>query len=141
MNAFDTPLTQLAVDGLGQVGHKGSQQLAQEFKRWTQADWMARCSPIGQVAHQGSQLACRAVRLLGIDMPEQQQLIYPVYDLLLKCSHTFNMLHARGALSVAQRQDYVGRIRMLAQRVAEVYVRQREALGHPLLDRAAAPVA
>lgn len=60
-------------------------------------------------------------------------LVYPAYDHLLKCSHSFNLLHARGALSVAERQAYIENIRRLAQRLAEQYVMQRAALGHPLL--------
>ena len=66
---------------------------------------------------------------------EGDSLVYPAYDYLLNCSHTFNLLHARGALSVAQRQDYVAKIRMLATALARVYVQQREALGHPMLPK------
>jgi len=80
-----------------------------------------------------------AYRLLSLEDADQDVLIYPIYDLLLKCSHTFNMLQARGALSVAQRESYIGTIRRLAQRVAEYYVKQRAALGHPLLADAAQP--
>lgn len=67
---------------------------------------------------------------------EGDTLIRPAYSHLLACSHTFNLLHARGALSVAQRQDYVTQIRMLASAVARAYVQQRVALGHPLLEDA-----
>ena len=66
---------------------------------------------------------------------EADSLVYPSYDYLLGCSHTFNLLHARGALSVAQRQDYVVKIRMLASALARVYVQQRAALGHPMLKK------
>lgn len=74
-----------------------------------------------------------AYRLLSLESLPKDVLVRPIYDYLLACSHTFNLLHARGALSVAERQSYVANIRRLAQRVAECYVRQREALGHPLL--------
>lgn len=74
-----------------------------------------------------------AYRLLSLELPDEKVLIYPIYDHLLRCSHTFNLLHARGALSVAERQTFVGGIRRLAQRVAERYVGQRAALGHPML--------
>jgi len=75
-----------------------------------------------------------AFRLLSLHHEDDADvLVRPIYDHILCCSHTFNLLHARGALSVAQRQNYVGMIRMLASRVAEAYVRQRKALGHPLI--------
>lgn len=62
-----------------------------------------------------------------------KQLILPAYDYCLKCSHTFNLLDARKAISVNERTRYIGRIRNIARKVAEAYVVQREALGHPLL--------
>ncbi|MFZ5775959.1 MAG: glycine--tRNA ligase subunit alpha [Thermodesulfobacteriota bacterium] len=61
------------------------------------------------------------------------ELILPAYDYCLKCSHTFNLLDARKAISVAERTRYIGRIRNIARKVAEKYVEQRERLGHPLL--------
>ena len=68
-----------------------------------------------------------ALKLIGKD------LILPGYDYCLKCSHTFNLLDARKAISVAERTRYIGRIRHIARQVAQRYVEQREALGHPLL--------
>ena len=62
-----------------------------------------------------------------------KDLILPGYDYCLKCSHTFNLLDARKAISVAERTRYIGRIRHIARQVAQRYVEQREALGHPLL--------
>jgi glycyl-tRNA synthetase alpha chain len=59
--------------------------------------------------------------------------IIPAYEMVLKCSHAFNVLDARGALSVRERATYVGRVRDLARQVARACVAQREALGHPLL--------
>jgi len=59
--------------------------------------------------------------------------VLPAYDLTLKCSHTFNLLDARGALSVTQRTALIERIRALAKVCAELYVRQRQEQGHPLL--------
>ncbi len=76
-----------------------------------------------------------ALRLLVLERP----LVFAAYDHVLKCSHAFNLLQARGAISVAQRQVYINRIRSLAQRTAEAYVRHREELGLPLL-RGQAPV-
>ncbi len=65
-------------------------------------------------------------------------LVLPGYDYCLKCSHTFNLLEARGAISVTQRTAYIARIRNLARLTAEAYVKQRAAMGHPLLAREAA---
>lgn len=63
----------------------------------------------------------------------EKDLILPAYDLCLKCSHTFNLLDARKAISVAERTRYIGRIRNIARQVAHKYVQQREDMGHPLL--------
>ena len=62
-------------------------------------------------------------------------LVLPGYDYCLKCSHTFNLLEARGAISVTQRTSYIARIRDLARRAAEAYVNQRQEMGHPLLHK------
>ena len=71
-----------------------------------------------------------AMRLL------ERKLVLPAYDYCMKCSHAFNMLDARGAISVAERQKYIFRVRAIAKGVAETYVAQREALGFPLLNDA-----
>jgi len=63
----------------------------------------------------------------------EKGLILPAYDHCLKCSHTFNLLDARKAISVAERTRYIGRIRNIARQVAQSYVAQREAMGYPLL--------
>ncbi len=60
-------------------------------------------------------------------------LVLPGYDYVLKCSHTFNLLDARGAISVAERTGYIGRVRNLARLCAQHYVSQREESGFPLL--------
>jgi len=62
-----------------------------------------------------------------------KDLVLPAYDYCMKCSHTFNLLDARGAISVTERQKYIFRVRALAKRIAHAYVAQREALGFPLL--------
>jgi glycyl-tRNA synthetase alpha chain len=69
----------------------------------------------------------------------EKRLILPAYDYCLKCSHTFNLLDARKAISVAERTRYIGRIRNIARKVAEQYVAQREELGHPLIKKAVQP--
>jgi glycyl-tRNA synthetase len=62
-------------------------------------------------------------------------LVLPGTDYALKCSHAFNMLDARGVISVTERVGYIERVRELAQRAAQTYIAQREAMGHPLLNR------
>ncbi|MGH7998043.1 MAG: glycine--tRNA ligase subunit alpha, partial [Brasilonema sp.] len=53
------------------------------------------------------------------------------------CSHTFNLLDARGVISVTERTRYIARIRHLARKIAQLYVEQREKLGFPLLNKPA----
>ena len=62
-------------------------------------------------------------------------LILPAYDYCLKCSHTFNLLDARKAISVAERTRYIGRIRNIARQVAMQYTEQRKEMGYPMLKR------
>lgn len=62
----------------------------------------------------------------------QANLPLPAYEMVLKASHTFNLLDARGAISVTERQAYILRVRTLARLVAENYYQAREALGFPL---------
>lgn len=64
----------------------------------------------------------------------EEQLPLPAYEMVLKASHTFNLLDARGALSVNERQHHILKIRRLAKAVAESYYQSREALGFPLLQ-------
>src|SRR5918997_906624 len=56
-------------------------------------------------------------------------LVLPAYEMVLKCSHTFNLLDARGAISVTERAAYIGRVRALARLVAHAYYASRERLG------------
>jgi glycyl-tRNA synthetase alpha chain len=69
-----------------------------------------------------------------------ESIVLPAYDFVLKCSHAFNMLDARGAISVTERVGYIARVRNLARRCAERYVKIREELGHPLLKKSTAGV-
>jgi glycyl-tRNA synthetase alpha chain len=73
-----------------------------------------------------------AKRLLLPTAPKDK-LVLPAYDFVVKAAHQFNVLDARGAIGVTERQRYVGRVRTLARAVAESYIAQREALGFPLL--------
>jgi len=76
------------------------------------------------------------------DMCEQESLrisekgiVLPAYDYCLKCSHIFNILEARGAISVTERTSFIGRIRELANLVARNYLKQREELGFPMMGK------
>jgi glycyl-tRNA synthetase alpha chain len=62
-------------------------------------------------------------------------LVLPAYDYCLKCSHTFNLLNARGAISVAERASLIGRVRNLARLCAEAFLKQRQEMGFPLLKK------
>ena len=76
------------------------------------------------------QLEAEAKRLM------EAQCALPAYEMVLRCSHTFNLLDARGAISVTERAAYIGRVRNLARLVAQAYFESRERLGFPLLQPA-----
>jgi len=63
----------------------------------------------------------------------EKGLVLPAYDYCLKCSHTFNILDARGAIGVTERTSFIGRVRNLARRCAEAFLKQREEMGFPLM--------
>ena len=63
----------------------------------------------------------------------EKGLVIPAYDYVLKCSHAFNTLDARGAVGVSQRASFIGRVRNMARNVAAAFVKQREEMGFPLL--------
>ncbi|MEO6462851.1 MAG: glycine--tRNA ligase subunit alpha, partial [Candidatus Eisenbacteria bacterium] len=67
-----------------------------------------------------------AQRLLGLG------LVMPGYDAIVKCSHLFNLLDARGAISVSERVGYIGRVRRLARAAAVAWLARREEMGFPL---------
>ena len=64
-----------------------------------------------------------------------KEIVLPAYDWVLKCSHTFNLLDARGVISKDERVNYINRVRTLAARVAKLYVEQREKMGFPLIKK------
>jgi glycyl-tRNA synthetase alpha chain len=66
----------------------------------------------------------------------KRELVLPSYDYVLKCSHAFNLLDARGVISVTERTRYIRQVRTLARKVAQLYLDQREKLGFPLLKQA-----
>lgn len=65
----------------------------------------------------------------------ERGLVLPTYDYCLKCSHVFNILDARGAISVTERTSYIQRVRNLARLSAEGYMKQREEMGYPLMGK------
>jgi len=65
----------------------------------------------------------------------EEVLVIPAYDYCLKCSHTFNILDARGAISVAERTAFIHRVRDLARKCAAAYLEQRKEMGFPLLEK------
>lgn len=69
-------------------------------------------------------------------LTETHHLPLPAYDMTIRCSHIFNLLEARGCLSVAERTRYIGRIRQLAKKVAQEYYCTRKNAGFPLIDLA-----
>jgi glycyl-tRNA synthetase alpha chain len=66
-------------------------------------------------------------------------LVLPGYDYVIKCSHLFNLLEARGAISVTERVGTIARVRKLARRAAGAFLKQREEMGYPLLRGPLAP--
>ena len=63
----------------------------------------------------------------------EAQCVLPAYEMVMKCSHAFNLLDARGAISVTERAAYIGRVRNLARAIAQAYFESRERLGFPML--------
>lgn len=111
--------------------------------------WDARTS-YGQVRHQEEVEYSRfhfehADVALGFELFDRYEaeckrllaaeLVLPAYDYCMKGSHAFNILDARGAISVTERQRFIGRVRALARGCAEAYVRARARLGFPLFSR------
>ena len=64
----------------------------------------------------------------------EAQCVLPAYEMVIRCSHAFNLLDARGAISVTERAAYIGRVRALARAVAQAYYESREKLGFPMLN-------
>ena len=62
-------------------------------------------------------------------------LVLPAYDYVLKCSHSFNLLDARNAISVTERTSYISRVRTIASACCKAYLKQREEMGYPLMHK------
>ncbi|WP_447972307.1 glycine--tRNA ligase subunit alpha [Nitrospira sp. Kam-Ns4a] len=118
-NVYDLTWT----DGVtyGQIHHQGEVQFSTyNFEAADVSTLMA-----GFQAYEAE-----ATRLL------EKGLTLPAYDCCIKTSHLFNLLDARGAISVAERTEYIARVRGLARRCAESYLKEREALQYPLMTPA-----
>ncbi len=104
----------------GDVYHQNEVEQSRYNFEHSNTEWLFR---------QFSGFESEAGRLIEAGLP------LPGYEMVLKCSHTFNLLDARGAISVTERAAYIGRIRTLARKVAQAYFESREALGFPMLAR------
>jgi glycyl-tRNA synthetase alpha chain len=104
----------------GDVYHQNEVEQSRYNFEYSNTEWLFR---------QFSGFESEAGRLIDAGLP------LPGYEMVLKCSHTFNLLDARGAISVTERAAYIGRIRALARKVAQAYFESREALGFPMLAR------
>ena len=106
--------------GPGDVHHRG--EVEHSIYNFEQAD-------VDMLFRLFDMYEAEALRIIGL------KLVLPAYDYCLKCSHTFNLLNARGAISVAERNSLIGRVRNLARLCAEGYLKQREEMGFPLLKK------
>ncbi len=97
---------------------------------------------VGEVEHSKYNFELADVKALFsfFEMAEKEaqnalasELVLPAYDQVLKCSHFFNLLDARGALSVTERTRYIGRVRKLARKCAFGHIKKREEMGYPLI--------
>jgi len=104
----------------GDVHHRG--EVEHSIYNFEQAD-------VDMLFRLFSMYEAECQRIIGLG------LVLPAYDYCLKCSHTFNLLNARGAISVAERASLIGRVRNLARLCAEGFLKQREEMGFPLLRK------
>jgi len=104
-----------------QVHHRG------EFENST---YNFEQSDAAMLLHNFNAFEAEAKRLCAAGLP------WPAYDYCMKCSHAFNLLQARGAISITERTGYIARVRNLASAVAGLYAAQREEMGYPLLPAA-----
>jgi len=86
-------------------------------------------SNVSLLLEQFSMYESESKRLIELSLP------LPSYEQIMKCSHAFNLLDARGAISVTERATYIGRVRALARLVAKAYYESREELGFPMLPK------
>ena len=94
-----------------------------------QSTYNFECANVQLLFEHFNQFEREANRLIESGLP------LPAYEMVMKCSHTFNLLDARGAISTTERAAYIGRVRALARLVAQAYYASREKLGFPMLRR------
>jgi glycyl-tRNA synthetase alpha chain len=104
----------------GDVYHQNEVEQSQYNFEYSDTDWLF---------DQFKNYEAQATRLMAIP------LALPAYEMVLKAAHTFNLLDARGAISVTERANYIARIRNLSKAVAQAYFVSREALGFPMLNK------
>ena len=125
-NVYDLIWTRLP-DGTaltyGDVYHQNEVEQSTYNFEYSDADWLLE---------QFNHFEAQAQRLLAL---EDATLALPAYELVLKAGHTFNLLDARGAISVTERAAYIARIRTLSRLAAQKFVESREKLGYPLLKK------
>src|SRR5229473_3224677 len=102
----------------GDIYHQNEVEQSKYNFEFSNVDWLFQ---------QFNGFESEAKRLLEAGLP------LPGFEMVMKCSHTFNLLDARGAISTTERAAYIGRVRTLARLVAQSYYASREALGFPML--------
>ena len=108
----------------GDVYHQNEVEQSRYNFEYSNVDWLFRL--FGEFEGEAKRLMAAKLAL-------------PAFEMVMKCSHTFNLLDARGAISVTERAAYIGRVRALAREVAQSYHDAREALGFPMAKPAMAP--
>ncbi len=113
--------TQLPFNDPASPNHKTYGEVFLENERqWSQANFHAPDVPL--LKRQFEDMEAQVSRMLAMTGPQGQQLVLPAYDHVLKASHLFNLMDATGAIAVAERQSYIGRIRDLCKLCADAYV-------------------
>src|ERR1041385_8991548 len=123
-NVFDLVWTSSKRDGVEHELSYGDVYLQNEIE---QSTYNFEQSNAAELFKLFALFEAEAKRLLEAKLP------LPGYEMILKAAQTFNLLDARGAISVTERAGYIGRIRTLSRMVAVAYVESREALGFPML--------
>ena len=119
------------VDTVYDIDWNGHIKYGDIFKKaeYEHSKYSFEIADIDMLKHLFDMYEKEATRVLDLD------LVLPGYDYVLKCSHTFNLLDARGAISVSQRAAYISRVRNMARLTAQKYMEQREAMGYPLIKK------
>ncbi len=117
-NVFD--LTWTPGVTYGDVYHQNEVEQSKYNFEYSNVNWLLE---------QFNMFESEAKRLIEAGLP------LPGFEQVMKCSHAFNLLDARGAISVTERAAYIGRVRVLARLVAQAYYNSREALGFPMLKK------